>query len=146
MEKNDIAVMVHKTGDVTDTMTGKAGDGLVVSFGGYVRVSLLWKNFKQNRVVGRGKKMCDVVVKLTLKKESGNGNDYSVVQFALVGSLDDQNALAMRKLRSTLQPQTRRVALNAGDYDDAIEGGDTLPDSNVAAFDAPAPADDELPM
>ena len=44
---NEIDVKIHKIGEITDALTGKPADGLVVSFGEFKQTALSWKSFKQ---------------------------------------------------------------------------------------------------
>lgn len=44
---NEIQVTIHKIGTVTCALSGKDGDGLIVSFGEFKNASLSWKSFRQ---------------------------------------------------------------------------------------------------
>lgn len=87
-----------------------------------------FKNFKVNKVVGEDLRMCDVVTKITLKKETGGGNDYSVAQFEVVGVLNDDAMDAMSAQRAALRPMTRQVQIVADDYIDETATVDSVDD------------------
>ena len=112
-----------------------------------------FKAFKVNRVVGKKLRLCDVVTKLTLRKEGEGKSAYSIVQFAIVGVLSEEQRAAMTKAREGIRPMTRRVEIAPADYDVAepISSVPSEPSELDKAFAAApsgagAPADDEIPF
>jgi hypothetical protein len=44
---NEIQATIHKIGTVTCALSGKEGEGLVVTFGEFKNAPLSWKSFRQ---------------------------------------------------------------------------------------------------
>ena len=44
---NELQATIHRIGVVTCALSGKEGDGLVVSFGEFKNASLSWRSFRQ---------------------------------------------------------------------------------------------------
>jgi len=106
-----------------------------------------FKAYKTNRVVGQGFRLCDVLTKLTLRKETGGDNDYSVVQFALVGPLEPAAQEAMRSMRNGVRPMTRRVQVDMNDYDTVeVVDLESAPADEGTFGPGVTPGDDEIPM
>lgn len=77
-----------------------------------------WTNFKAKRIVGRGLRVPEVVVRLTLRQEKSNtGIPYSVAVPALVDRLPEDQAAGMVAYRESIRPLTRRVEVDGGEYD-----------------------------
>jgi len=76
-------------------------------------------NYLAKRVLGRGKKSCEVVTKISLKKAtSSQGIAYSQAAFSLVGVLPAEIAEKMKMYAEHIRPFTRNLQIT---QDEAIE-------------------------
>ena len=88
---NEIDVKIHKLGIVTDALSGKEGDGLVVSFGEFKQTALSWKSFKQ--LIGlRCPKVETRTVGTTIGHGTGSGSSRSDSESVSNGQTTAPNA------------------------------------------------------
>ena len=76
-----------------------------------------FSNFMVKRVVSRGLRSFDVVIKLTLNKaESTDKITYSQVNFAVVGAIDPDMREGMKAYSQSIRALTRALKLTTADY------------------------------
>ena len=76
-----------------------------------------WANFLAKRVVSKGKRVCEVVTQVTLKKVANStGIQYSQAQFAVVGILDPEKAKEAKNYSDGIKVMTRKLEIMPDDY------------------------------
>lgn len=75
-----------------------------------------FSNFLAKRVLGKGRKSCEVLTKVTLKKAtSGQGIAYSQAAFSVAGVLPGELAEEMKRYAEQIKALTRGVAITQED-------------------------------
>ncbi|MBS3969646.1 MAG: hypothetical protein KGZ94_05970 [Clostridia bacterium] len=76
-----------------------------------------WANFLAKRVVSKGKRVCEVITKITLKKAANStGIQYSQAQFAVVGILSSNQAIEAKNYSDGIKAMTRKLEIMSDDY------------------------------
>ncbi len=76
-----------------------------------------WANFLAKRVVSKGKRVCEIVTRLTLKKAANStGIQYSQVDFAVKAVLGPEQAKEARLYSDRIKVMTRRLEIMPDDY------------------------------
>ncbi|MBS3970523.1 MAG: hypothetical protein KGZ94_10485 [Clostridia bacterium] len=76
-----------------------------------------WANFLAKRVVSKGKRVCEVITKITLKKAANStGIQYSQAQFVVVGILSPNQAIEAKNYSDGIKAMTRKLEIMAADY------------------------------